>query len=176
MENRKLEKMIIAVTALFVIAGIMIMFGGNILNGLNSKSRNDVTVMPEATGTTDVIKADTVVEQTFVCNASFIEKIGIVFTKDDPNNSAVIAVELLEGKRVIASETYSVTSIQEQHRTFLEPEKTLTSVSGKEYTLRIYSANDTDTGVRILMSSDIDSTFKFGSKTVRGTLCFSVSE
>ena len=176
MDKRKLEKMIIFAAAIFVVAGFLFMFGGNILNGLNSKKRNDVTVMPEATGTTDVIQKGTVVEQTFICNTSFIEKIGIVFTKDDPVSSAVIAIELLENKKVIASETYAVSSIQEQHRTFLEPEKTLTSVNGKEYTLRIYSANDTDTGVRILMSSDSDSTFRFGSKTVKGTLCFSVSE
>ncbi len=176
MENKKLEKMIIIVTAVFVVAGFLIMFGGNLLSGLSSRSRKDVTVMPEATGMTDEIRKGIVVEQNFICNTSFIDEIGIVFTKDSVVAGAVIAIELVENNRVIVSETYSVSSIQDQHRTFLKPEKTLTSVNGKEYTLRIYSASDSDTGVRILYSSESDSTFRFNGKTTKGTLCFSVSE
>ena len=175
MENKKLEKVIIAVTAVFVIAGFLIMFGGNLLNGLNFGNKRDVTVMPEATGTTEEIRKDTVVEQSFTCNTSFISDIGIVFTKDYAS-SAVIAIELLENGRVIASDTYIASSIQEQHRTYLEPEKTLTSTNGKKYTLKIYSANGTDTGVRVMVSSDNSSSYKFENKTYKGTLCFSVSE
>lgn len=176
MRNRKTELIIIVLTSLFVIAGILIMFGGNLFSGLNSKIRSDVTVMPEATSVTAEIKKGTVVEQTFRCDASSISKIGIVFTKEYDAGNASVKLELYEGNDLVASNTYAVSSVPDQHRTYLIPDKPISSAKGKKYTLKICSANETDTGLKLMASYKVKSTYKFGNKDVKGTICFSVTE
>ena len=173
MKNKKLEKIVIALTAVFVIAAILLMFGGNFFS---NKGKTDSTVMPTATETTNEIKKNVVIEQDFVNTTDTISKVGIVFSRLAYKEGIDLAIELLDGNTVLAGSTYNVAGIEEQHRTYVEPASKLTGMSGKKLTLRIYPADKEDTGLVVLLDGNADSTFRFGSKTIKGTLCFSVTE
>ena len=176
MKNKKLEKIIIAVTAVFIIVSLFLMFGGNLFKNKSNSRKNDSTVMPEATDITAEIKAKTVVEQDFVNTTETISNLGIVFSRYVYLEGVHITIELRDGDNIIASRTINVADIEDQHRTFVEPASVLTGMKGKNLTLRIYSADKEDTGMKIMMSEDSDSSFKFGNVTVKGTLCFSITE
>ena len=70
MKNKKLEKIVIALTAVFVIAAILLMFGGNFFSNKGDIRKTDSTVMPTATETTNEIKKSVVIEQDFVSRMS----------------------------------------------------------------------------------------------------------
>ena len=176
MKNKKLEKIIIAVTALFIIVTILAMFGGNFFSS-GAKRKSDSTVMPEANDITSEIKGSTVVEQSFVNTTDTISKVGIVFSRYTYLEDIHITMELLEGNAVLASTNVNVAKIEDQHRTYIEPAAVLTGMKDKTLTIRIYSAEKEDTGMKIMMARTNDgSSFKFGRITVDGTLCFSVTE
>ena len=63
-KNKKTTTIIIIVAVVFVLLGFLFMFGGNIFNGMGSSKirKNDSTVMPEATGTTEAINDGFIVE------------------------------------------------------------------------------------------------------------------
>ena len=177
MKNKKLEKIIIVVTAVFIICAIMFMFGGSIFSGNGGEARNtDSTVMPEATGTTNEIKKNVVIEQTFVNTTNTISKVGIVFTRLVYKEGIDLAIELADGKNVLASTIVNAAKIEEQHRTYVEPASALTGMANKKLTIRIYPITKEDTGLVVMMNKDADSSFKFDNKTIKGTLCFSVTE
>ncbi len=176
MKIGKLEKTVIAVTAAFIIVSLLFVFGGNILNDLGSKKRKTVSEMPEADSSTEVIKGSIVVEQTFISDLSSMSEIGIVFVHEYGAAGAEIAIELLNKGNVIAADTYQVSGIKDQHRTFLSVVPVATNCLNKEFKLRIYSPGGDDTGLKILVSKTNDSTFKYNNRTIGGTLCFSVSE
>ncbi len=176
MKNKKLEKIVIALTAVFVIAAILLMFGGNFFSNKGDIRKTDSTVMPTATETTNEIKKSVVIEQDFVNTTDTISKVGIVFSRLAYKEGIDLAIELLDGNTVLAGNTYNVAGIEEQHRTYVEPASKLTGMSGKKLTLRIYPADKEDTGLVVMMDGNADSTFCFGSKTIKGTLCFSVTE
>ena len=60
MKNSKTQKIVIIVTAIFIVAAVLFMFGGNIFkgSGSGSSSRTDMTVMPEATDFAPIIQQD----------------------------------------------------------------------------------------------------------------------
>lgn len=176
MKNKKIEKVVIGVTAVFVIVSLLFVFGGNIFKKREKKPTSDSTLMPTATGTTDEILKTTVVEQDFVNTTDTISKVGIVFSRITYKEGIRIAVELLEGNVVLASDTFKVSDVEDQHRTFLESNPTLKGMKNKNLTLKIYSYTKDDTGLVIMMDQNADASFKFGNKTVQGTLCFSVNE
>ena len=178
MKNSKTQKIVIIVTAIFIVAAVLLMFGGNIFkgSGSGSSSRTDMTVMPEATDLTAEIKRSTVIEQEFVSSTDDISKVGIVFARDRYLEGVHMVIELLEGNTVLASNSVNVAKIEDQHRTYVEPASKLTGMKGKTLKLRIYCAEKEDTGMKIMMSKDVKTTFKFGNKTIDGTLCFSVTE
>ena len=107
MKNKKLEKIIIGVTAVFIIFAVLFMFGGTIFSGKNSSNarKNDSTVMPEATEITSEIKASTVVEQDFVNTTDTISKVGIVFSRYSYLEGVHLTMELLDGNTVLATTT-----------------------------------------------------------------------
>ena len=176
MERRKLEKIVIIAAALFVIAGFWFMFGDRMLPKSSGSRRSDSTVMPEANSTTGVIEKGYVVEQNFVCTCRTISRIGVVFVKDEYLDGVPVTIELLQGSKTLAKNTYDVSEIAEQHRTYVIPEETLTGTSGKEYTLRIYSISDANTGIKVLINDKEDCSFRFARKSFSGSLCFSVTE
>ncbi len=176
MKIGKMEKTVIAVTAIFIVVSLLFVFGGNILNDLGSKKRKNISEMPEADSSTEVIKGNIVVEQTFVSDLSSISEIGIVFVHEYGAAGTEIAIELLNKGNVVAADTYQVSGIKDQHRTFLNVAPAVTNCLNKEFTLRVYSTDGDDTGLKILVSKTNDSTFKYNNRTIGGTLCFSASE
>ena len=175
---KKLNKktIVIIVCSLFVLMALFFMFrdkiGGS--GSIHTVNNGDMT-MPEANGVTDEIKAKTVVEQTFKYTPDTISEVAIVFTRKYYAEGITIAIELLDGENVLASGKYKIEVIDDQHRTYLKPAKTITGVAGKELKLRIYPTTSQDTGMAIMMQENNSTTFKFGDSEVKGTLCFSIS-
>ena len=176
MKNKKLEKAVIIAAAVFVVMALLFMFGRNLFSPNGNASTADSTVMAEATGTTNEIKSGIIVEQDFVCTCDSISKLGIVFTRLAYKEGFDIALELLEGNKTLASTTIKVAAVEDQHRTYIEPSSKLTGMKGKTLTIRIYPTEKVDTGLVIMMNKDADTSFRFGDKNVKGTLCFSVTE
>ncbi len=178
MKNRKLEKVVLIVAALFVIASFLFMFGRNPSNGGDSSSarKGDVTIMPEASASTEEITHGDVIEQSFVCSSSTISEVGIVFNRIYTVDNVDLTIELLQGDRTVAKNTYDVSQIEGQHRTYVIPPETLRGTKRKLFTIRIYTITDEDTGLGVLYSSQSSSSFLFGGEEIAGTLCFSVTK
>ena len=176
MKNKKLEKAVIIATAVFVVMALLFMFGRNLLSNKSDVRTNDSTVMPEATNTTNEIKSGIVVEQDFVCTSDSVSKLGIVFTRLAYKEGINVVLELLDGNSTLASTTVKVAAIEDQHRTYIEPSAKLNGMKDRTLTIRIYPVEKEDTGLVIMMNKDADTSFRFGDKTVKGTLCFSVTE
>ncbi len=175
MKNRKLQKIVLVSAVVFILISLFFMFGSNLFSGRTARIK-DSTVMPEATGTTTEIRASTVVQQDFICTTDTISKVGIVFVRDKYIEAVHLVMELYEGDTLLASSTANVSKIEEQHRTYLEPSAKLTGMKNKALTLKIYSQEKEDTGMMIMISDKVSSNFKFGNKTIKGSLCFSVTE
>lgn len=175
MENKKLQKIVIIVAAVFILVSLFFMFGKTLFSAKTTRN-SDSTVMPEATGTTNEIRASTVVQQDFVCSVDTVSKVGIVFVRGKYIQGVDLAMELYDGNTLLASTTVNVAKIEEQHRTYIEPSAKLSGMKNKTLTLKIYSADKEDTGMMIMMSDKVKSNFKFGNKTINGSLCFSVTE
>ena len=177
MKNKKLERVIITITAIFVVVTILLMFGGNLFSRpTGSNAPYDMTVMPDATGTTDVIDKGVVVEQSFICSTDSISKIGIVFDREYIPEDAFIVMELSVEGRELATDSIRISTIKDQHRTFLVLPKKETNCVNKEFTLKIYPGGNYDTGLKIMVSEKRDSSYRFGNRSINGTLCFSVTE
>ena len=178
LKNEKTKKIVIIVTAAFVVGSLLFMFGGNLFKGgTGGKSRkSDSTIMPEATEITSEIKASTIVEQDFVNTTDTISKVGIVFSRYSYLEGVHLTMELLDGNTVLATTTVNVAKIEDQHRTYIEPSSVLTGMKGKTLTIKIYPTEKEDTGMKIMMARNKESSFKFGKITVDGTICFSVTE
>ncbi len=167
-------KLIIGLTALFVIVSILFMFGGNLFRSKGNIRNDDSTLMVEADSTTNEIKSGIVVEEDFICSCDSISAVGIVFSRIAYVQGISMELALLEGNSVLASEIVDSGSIEEQHRTFIHC--ALSGMKGKKLTVRIAPLNEGDTGLVIMMNQKSGTSFRFGKKTVKGTLCFSVSE
>ncbi len=176
MENRKLEKIVVIVTSVFVLVSILLVFGKNIFQNSSDIRKTDSTIMPEASGTTNEIKGSVVIEQDFINSSDSISRIGIVFNRLTYKEGIDLAMELLDGDSVLASNVYNIASLEEQHRTYIEPASKLSGMRNKKLTIRIYPVTKEDTGLVIMMNKDADASFRFGGKTIKGTLCFSVTE
>lgn len=176
MKNKRLEKIVIGATAVFIVLALLFMFGGTIFEGKSEIRKTDSTVMPTATGTTNEIKKAVVVEQDFINTSDSISQVGIVFNRLAYIEGVDLAMELLDGNKVLASTTVAVSKIEDQHRTYIEPSPKLTGMANKKLTIRIYPTSKEDTGLVIMVDDSAKSTFRFGNKTIKGTLCFSVTE
>ena len=175
---KKLDRktIVVIVCALFVLIALFFMFQDKIgsSGNIHIVNNGDMT-MPEANGVTDEIKANTVVEQTFKYTPDTISEVAIVFTRKYYAEGVFIVVDLLDGDQVLASDRYKIEGIDDQHRTYLKPAKTITGVAGKQLKLRIYPMTQQNTGMAIMMQENNSTTFKFGNTEVKGTLCFSIS-
>lgn len=176
MKNLDTKKIAIVLCIVFVLVVILFMFGENIFSGSNVPTVNngDMT-MPEANAITDEITKNIVVEQKFKYTPDTISEVAIVFTRKYYSEGVFIVVELFDGNTVLATDKYKIEGIEDQHRTYLKPNEKISGVAGKELTLKIYPETKNDTGMAIMMQENNNTTFKFGNKEVKGTLCFSVS-
>ena len=177
-KNKKTTTIIIVVAAVFVVAGFLFMFGGNIFNDFGSSKirKNDSTLMPEATGTTDPINEGAVITQDFVNTTDTISSIGIVFFRITYYEDVDLVIELLDGNNILATKKIDASKVEIEHRTFVEPSTTLTGMKDKNLTIKIYSANKEDTGLVVMMSDKVDSSYEYNGKSLKGSLCFSVNE
>lgn len=176
MNNKKLERILIIASAAVLLFGVLYMFGSRIFKDDVVVVDNGDMTMPEANAVTDEIKKDTVIEQVFRYTPDEISEVAIVFTRKYYLEGVSVAIELLDGEKVLARDTYKVEGLEDQHRTYLKPGNKITGVAGKDLTLRIYSDSKKDTGMAIMMQENKQNTFSFSGENIKGTLCFSVSE
>ncbi len=101
---------------------------------------------------------------------------GIVFARDYTISGVRLTIELLQKNKTVAINSYDVSEIEDQHRTFVVPPEALTGTRNKEFTIRIYTISDEETGLKLLYNAQSGSDFLFGRDKVKGTLCFSVTE
>ena len=177
MKKENIKKIVVALCIALIVGSFIFMFGGNIGSGSGIKTvTNGDMTMPEANAITDEVKKNTIVEQKFKYSPDTISEVAIVFTRKYYLEDVKIKIELLDGNKVLASNSYKVAELEDQHRTYLKPDKKITGVAGKELTLRIIPESKIDTGMAIMMQENKKSSFKFGNKEIQGTLCFSISE
>ncbi len=116
MKLPKKEKIIIAAAIVFIICAVIFVFSRNMSVKFDKIRRTDSTVMPEATGTSNEIRRTTIVSQDFVNTSDTISKVGIVFVRASYMQDVHLTLELLEGDKVLASNSINVAKIEEQHR------------------------------------------------------------
>lgn len=167
---------VLVVTAAFVVLTTLLFFGRNIFNGSSDARRSDSTIMPSANDTTSEIKKGIVIEQDFINTTDSISNVAIVFSRLSYKEGIDLAIELWDGNDLLAASTYKIAQIEDQHRTYLEPSSVLSGLKNKELTLKIYPVQQEDTGLVVMMDKDMDTTFRFGNKTIKGTLCFAITE
>ena len=176
MKNKKLIGPLIILIAVFVIAATAFMFKDVLFKDSSGIRNDDSTVMPEATGTCNQIKSGIVIEQDFVCSTSSIKEVGIVFSRLAYVEGIPMKLELLENKNMLAETVIDSGAIEDQHRSYIRPDSALEGTKNKKLTIRITPMKEEDTGLVIMMNKNADASFRFGNKTVKGTLCFSISE
>lgn len=180
MKNDKRIRLLIVLLLVFVVGAFLFMFGGNIFNGSGSGGSNktniDYTTVTPANGVTEEITKGVKVEQYFVCPVDTVSNVAVVFSRQYSVEDCEISIELLEGKNVLAKQTYNVKDIEDQHRTYLETGLPISGLKNKELMLRIRPVTESDTGLAIMMNDSTGGVFSFDKKNVKGTLCFSVSE
>ncbi len=175
MEKNKVRIIAIVFLSLAVLIAVFFMFKDKININLVSSSKSGSVEMIDANAVSEEITKDVVVFQKFKNTNNKIKKIAVVFNKlYDPGN-VNIAIELLDGGKTVLKKTISVNEIHDQHRTYMEAESAITGLAGKELTLRVYPVTNSDTGLALMYNNSTGSEFKFGTKTVKGTICFSVT-
>ena len=94
MKNKKLEMIVLVVTAAFVVLTTLLFFGRNIFNGSSDARRSDSTIMPSANDTTSEIKKGIVIEQDFINTTDSISNVAIVFSRLSYKEGIDLAIEL----------------------------------------------------------------------------------
>ena len=103
-------------------------------------------------------------------------QIGVVLQENFMFNGSVRENISIRVPNATTEQVVNAAKIEEQHRTYVEPASALTGMANKKLTIRIYPITKEDTGLVVMMNKDADSSFKFDNKTIKGTLCFSVTE
>lgn len=176
MKNKIFKTVLIVICVVLVFAGAIFMFGGNI----NKKQEIDISEssnreMPTADAITGEITEDTIVEQKFINTTDNIVEIATVFTKTYISKHCYLTIELLDGETSLVKESILVEDIPDQHRVYVRPSSPITGVLGKELTLRMYSDPKSDTGLELMICTSEDTSFNFGKKEIKGTICFSIT-
>lgn len=170
----KKTKIIILVATTFVIAATLFMFSG--FSFSVSKIRKDnSTIMPTATGNSDPINDGAVISQTYINSTEKISRVGIVFFRITYYEDVDVVLELWDGNNLIASNTYRTEQIEDNHRTYIDVYNNENMIN-KELTIKVYSKEDKDSGMTIMVDENSNSTYKYNNKTMNGTLCFSITE
>ena len=170
--SKKFRNILIVVVAALVIGSCIFMFR---ISPIKVKTGN--REMPEANGSTDEITQGIVIDQSFENITEDIKEIAVVFNRlYYLDENCDVNIELLDGEQVLVSKTYDADSIEGSHRTYLYPNEPLSGLVGKQLTLRIYSPTTWGTGLSVMVQNDAsNSTYTFGNKTKKGTICFSIT-
>lgn len=169
--NKKFRNILIALVAALVIGSCVFMF---IISPIKVKTGN--REMPDANNQTEEILSGIVIEENFKNYTEDINEIAVVFSRAyDLGEHTDIVIELLNGVDILASESIDADSIEANHRTYLRPSSVLSGLVGKELTLKIYTTSTAGTGLSLMINTDEDSSFTYGNKTLKGTICFSVT-
>ena len=171
--NRK-TMIIIGVLVAFILTATLMMFSDKIHIPGSSDTPSGSSEMIEANAVSDEITKGTIVSQTFKCNEDSVKKVALVFTKLYSLENTYITIELLDGNTTLIKQDINVQDIPDQHRVYAQG-NTVSGLKGKELTLKIYPASDSDTGVALMINDGVNSSFNFGSKKMTGSICFSVS-
>ena len=172
MFNKK-EKFILIITSIFIIVSVWFMFGKEVFFPSPIRS-DDSTLMPEANGVSETIGTGVRLEQNYQNSTDIISRIGIVFSRENYYDDATLVIELWNGNNLIASNSYNAANINSEHRTFLDVNTN--GMKNKKLTIKIYSLNENDTGLRAMIQKRNDSTYIEGDYTTKGTICFQIEE
>ncbi len=173
-KSNKKTWIIIGLLAAFVLTVTIMMFSDKIDIPGSSDAAKGGSEMVEANAVSDEITKGTVVSQTFKCSEDSVNKLALVFTKLYSLEDTFITIELLNGDAVVLKQDVNVKDIPDQHRLFVKG-TSVSGLKGKELTLKIYPASDSDTGLALMINDSVRSSFSFGNKKVDGSICFSVS-
>jgi len=174
MKKANTGKIITLLAAAFVVIAVIFMFPSFI--DFSKKRKSDSTIMPEATGTTERIENGIVVEQTFTNTTDTITQVGIVFVRIQYLEGTDMVLELYDGNALLARSSYPIHLIEDEHRTYIVPSNSLSGMKNKNLTIKIYSKDKEDTGFAVLVSENEDAEYRFGNTSIKGSLCFSVTE
>ena len=174
-----MKKILLAVVALLVVGSCIFMFKispvGKTEKVIEVKNRE----MPVANATTDELTKGLVVSEEFTNTTENINEIAVVFTRnyllDEKDASNTLAIELLDGNKVLASTTVITNDIPDQHRVYVYPTSPIAGMVGKKLTLKVYDNSGCDTGVSLMIDNTYNSSFKFGTSKQDGTICFSIT-
>ena len=180
MSKKYVRLAVVAILLVFIIGAFSFMFGGN-KETKKPSNKNSVMVMPEATGISNEITRDMLIDQTFVCESSSIKEIAIVFHRiydlhiyKDYNGNAKFTVRLKQGNEVLFEDQIKVDKIEDQHRTFFEVDE-IKDTKGNEYVLEIEGDGGFNSGMTVMMQENDNDTFRFGSMPIKGTICFTIN-
>ncbi|MBQ6126252.1 MAG: ABC transporter permease [Erysipelotrichaceae bacterium] len=176
MERNKLKKIFVFILLAYVVMAVSFFFLAG--DQLKYKDSSKNIIMMDADSVTDEIVRGVIVEQKFINKVDKIESVAIVFTKFYRQGEGKLTVALFDGSHMLARKTTDLQDVPEQHRFFLEPYESSENLAGKELTLRIYSTAAEGKGAAVMMNRDgapSGSVIKIGDKTIKGTLCFSVT-
>ena len=175
MKNKKLEKVIIVVAAVFMLAAVWLVFHGN--SGSSSRKNTLVREMPVADSASEELNHGISLIDTFDNSVETIENIAVVFTKFYREAHGKVTFALLGGNEILYYETMDAEEIPEQHRVFFTPEKPLENMAGKKLTMIIYAYCENYEGVGLMMKTEDvrDSQIKYGETEFDGTVCFSIN-
>ena len=157
------------ILTLFILGAVFFMFKDKLPTPGKSSGGSE---MPAANAVSEEITKGTIVSQTFRNTNNNIKKVEVVFTRLYDLDDVNIAIELVEGNNTVLKKTVNVKSIRDQHRTIVEADSPITGLSGKDLTIRIYPVTDSDTGVALMINDSENTDFSFGSKKMKGTICF----
>ena len=180
MKNRRKERILIIVAVVFVLAAFLFMFKGNIFKGL-TVGKSDITIMPTADGATSEISKKTNISQVFKCTVDNIDDVALVFTRlyylDDLKEEDLpyITIELKDGDQVLMSKRVRVDCVEDQHRTFIESNNSLTGLKDRDLTIAVTNDSNIDTGLALMTKDDKKHSFNYNGMKVSGTLCFVVN-
>lgn len=176
MNKNKVRILEIVFLSLAILIAVGFMFKDKFNTNPGSTSNTGSSEMLEANAVSEEITKDVVVFQKFTNKNKSIKKVALVFNKLYSPNNVNIAIELIDNNnKTVIKKIVSVDSIKDQHRTYLEADTPITGLAGKELTIRVYPVSNSDTGLALMYNDSTGSEFKFGSKNVKGTICFSVT-
>lgn len=170
--NSKIRNIVIVAVAALVVGSLAFMF---IISPIKPKQGNKE--MPTASSQTDEITSEIVVQQQFTNITEDISEVAVVFNRlYELGEDVYMVIELLDGNEILASEKIVTDTIEGSHRTYLRPTNPISGFVGKELTLKIYTTSTAGTGLTLMIdANDKSSSFLFGSQTLKGTICFSIT-
>ena len=176
MKNKKTERIVMAIAAVFVLLCLCFVFRNNIPNSSNKKATE--REMPVADDVSVELVKGVMISQEFENDIDTIENIAIVFTKFYREAHGKVTFQLLNENGIIFSQSLDASEIPEQHRVFFTPLNPLTNLSGRTLTIRIFAESEDNDGVAIMIKTEgvSDTKIRTNDSEIDGTLCFRIND